>query len=219
MFDVSPPRITGEPNRCLDAFGQPVSFAVGLDLGLHRDYSALVVNEKRVSELGTVFHAVQFAHRFRLGTPYFEVARSVADLVAQLPERPEPAAVWMDRTGIGDSVVEMLRAEGISPWKVVLGAGQNWALNPGRRISLPKSIAVSELNVVLQNGAIGFAADLPFLDQLVRELGTYRVTTTASGADAFSSKTQADHDDLVVALMLSVFGASKHWGIPRTVFL
>jgi hypothetical protein len=218
MFDDAPP-IADVPNHYLDAFGQPVLFSVGLDLGLHRDYSALVVNEKRVSECGTVFHAIRFAHRFRLGTPYFQVARSVADLVAQLPERPEPAAVWMDRTGVGDGVVEMLQAEGISPWKVVLGAGQNWALNPGRRISLPKSIAVSELNVVLQNGAIGIAADLPFLDQLVRELGTYRVTTTASGADSFNSQTEADHDDLVVALMLSVFGASKYWGSPRTVFL
>jgi hypothetical protein len=219
MFDEPPRRIADQPNRYLDAFGQPVSFSVGLDLGLHRDFSAVVVNEKRVSDSGVVFHSIQFAHRFRLGTPYFQVARSIADLVAQLPERPESAAVWMDRTGIGDGVVEMLEAEGVSPWKVVLGAGQNWAVNPGKRISLPKAIAVSELNVVLQNGAIGIAADLPFLDQLVRELGTYRVTSTASGADAFSSQTEADHDDLVVALMLSVFGASKYWGPPRTVFL
>jgi len=58
-----------------------------------------------------------------------------------------------------------------------------------------------------------------FLISWYGSLGTYRVTTTISCADAFGSRTEADHDDLVVALMLSVFGASKYWDPPRTVFL
>ena len=219
MFDAVP-RMVDVPCPALNFWGHPTGFFVGLDLGQARDYSAIIVNEKRVARDGGIFHAIRFAHRFRLGTNYLDVAREVADLMDRLPERPEPPQVWADNTGVGRPVSDLLRDQGLRPWNVNLTAGANWSISGDRTISLPKSIMASTLNVALQNGEIGFAGDLPWLDQLTRELGTYRVTTTAaSGVDSFSARTEADHDDFVVSLGLAVFGASRNFGAARTVII
>lgn len=214
-----PPPIADVPCPALDYFGYPIGFFCGLDLGQARDYSAIIVNEKRVSKDGAVFHAVRYAHRFRLGTNYLDVAREVADLMGRLPQRPEQPELWADNTGVGRPVSDLLREQGLAPWNVNLTAGANWSIGGPRTISLPKAIMASTLNVALQNGDIGFAADLPLLEIITRELGTYRVTQTASGVDSFNSRTEADHDDFVVALGLSVFGASRNFGSARTVML
>jgi hypothetical protein len=78
---------------------------------------------------------------------------------------------------------------------------------------------ISTLNVAFQTGNLGLALDLTCLKQLVRELSTYTVKSTAAGNDTFNSRTEADHDDLVVALGLAVFGGTRNWGASRTVFL
>ena len=203
----------------LDYFGYATGFFVGLDLGQARDFSALVVNEKRVGKDGLVFSAIRYAHQFRLGTNYLHVAAAVADLMVRLPQRPEPPSLWCDTTGVGRPVSDLLRDQGLSPWNVTLTAGQNWSLGANKSISLPKAIMASMINVALQNGDIGFAGDMPWLEQLCRELGTYRVSKTSSGLDSFNAKSEADHDDLVIALGLSVFAASRNWGPNRTVVL
>lgn len=213
------PPIPDTPCPALDLYGLPVGFYIGLDLGQARDHSAIIVNEKRVSQDGAAFHAIRWAHRFRLGTNYLDVAREVADLLGRLPQRPEPPALWADNTGVGRPVSDLLREQGLTPWNVNLTAGANWSISGARTISLPKAIMASTLNVALQNGDIGFAADLPWLEIITRELGTYRVTQTASGVDSFNSRTEADHDDFVVALGLAVFGASRNFQPFRTVML
>ena len=216
MWDVIP-RLVDIPCPALNFFGQPVGFHVGLDLGQARDFSAVVVNEKRVGQDGCVFHAFRYAHRFRLGTNYLIVAQEVANLMEKLPVRPEKPELWADNTGVGRPVSDLLRDQGLTPWNVNLTAGQNWSHSGYHSISLPKAIMASGLNVVLQNGEIGFAGDLPWLEQIVRELGAYRVTATSSGVDSFNSRTEADHDDFVVAIGISVFGAGRNWAGWRTV--
>ena len=213
------PPIADTPCPALDFYGLPLGFYCGLDLGQARDYSAIIVNEKRVSQDGLAFHAIRYAHRFRLGTNYLDVAREVANLLEGLPQRPEKPELWSDVTGVGRPVSDLLREQGLTPWNVNLTAGANWSLNGNKTISLPKAIMASTLNVALQNGDIGFAGDLPWLEIITRELGTYRVTTTAAGVDSFNSRTEADHDDFVIALGLAVFGASRNFKGSRTVLL
>jgi hypothetical protein len=211
--------IADVPCPALEFYGLPAGFYVGLDLGQARDYSAIIVNEKRVAQDGTAFHAIRWAHRFRLGTNYLDVAREVADLMGRLPLRPEPPALWADNTGVGRPVSDLLREQGLTPWNVNLTAGANWSISGPKTISLPKAIMASTLNVALQNGDIGFAGDLPWLAIITSELGSYRVTQTASGADSFNSRTESDHDDFVVALGLAVFGASRNFQSSRTVMI
>ena len=69
------------------------------------------------------------------------------------------------------------------------------------------------------DGTLRIAAGLPFRAQLERELGAFRVTTSAAGNDSFNSRTEADHDDLVIAMGLAVWGASRNIRPRRTVLL
>ncbi|MGE4048938.1 MAG: hypothetical protein AB7F35_29105 [Acetobacteraceae bacterium] len=202
----------------LDRIAKPAGFVLGLDFGMTRDYSALIVNEKRPYWTDDVYHAIRFAHRFKRRTKYQDVAREVADVMARLPPRPEPPALYADSTGVGKPVCDLLRGEGLHPYDVTITAGAHCSYN-GYAISLPKSILVSTLNVALQNGMIGIAGNLPWQEQLVRELGAFRMTVTAAGHDVFNSRTEADHDDLVIALGLAVWGAARVFRTFRTVFL
>src|SRR6185503_20854674 len=125
--------------------GEATGFVVGLDLGQVRDHSAVVINEKRM--LGwrdEPTHVIRFVHRFRLGVKYHDVAREVADLIAQLPRLPDPPMLYADSTGVGRPVCDLLREEGLTPFDVTLTAGANWSIS-GRSISLPKSLLASTL--------------------------------------------------------------------------
>jgi hypothetical protein len=199
---------------------EPIGFHIGLDLGQVRDFSAITVNRKHL-ELGTdeVFHCIVFSHRFKLGTPYPDVARETAELIEQLPKLAEPPRLFADATGVGRPLIDLLRGEGLSPLAVTLTGGQHWSMAPGGWISLPKSEMVSTMTVALQRRQVAIAAEMPWLKQMIGELQNYRLSQTAAGNAAFNARSEADHDDLVVSLGLSIFGASKRWGAPRRVII
>jgi hypothetical protein len=198
----------------------PIGFCVGLDLGQARDFSAITVNRKHVDlSTGDPFHSIVFTHRFKRGTPYPDVARETAELLEQLPALAEPPQLFADSTGVGRPLIDLLRGEGLRPFAVTLTGGQHWSVTPGGWISLPKSEMVSTMTVALQRRMVAIAADMPWLKQMVAELQNYRLSQTAAGNATFNARNEADHDDLVVSLGLSIFGASKRWGPPRTVML
>jgi hypothetical protein len=185
-----------------------------------RDFSAVVVNEKRVPfwTPDEPFHLMRYAHRFRIGTKYGDVAREVAAIMQQLPARPEKPQLYADSTGVGRPVCDLLRDNGLNPFDVTLTGGANWATN-GNQISLPKSVLASTLNVGFQTRSIIIAADLPWRDQLTRELEAFHVSRSDAGNDQFGSRTEADHDDLVIALGLAVWPATIGAITGRTIML
>ena len=198
----------------------PIGFCVGLDLGQARDHSAITVNRKHIElSTGNPFHCIVLSHQFKLGTPYPDVARETAELLAQLPDLAEPPQLFADSTGVGRPLIDLLRGEGLMPFAVTLTAGQHWHMAPGGWISLPKSEMVSTMTVALQRRMVAIAAEMPWLKQMVVELQTYRLSQTTAGTATFNARTEADHDDLVISLGLSIFGASKRWGGPRVVML
>lgn len=209
-----------EAESHLRHFGNAVGYYIGLDLGMARDHSAIVVNEKRVVlwQPETPFHVIRWAHRFRLGTKYGDVAREVASIIEQLPSRPEPVRLFADSTGVGRPVCDQLRDQGLQPTDVTLTGGSHWAWN-GANVSLPKSLLASTLNVNFQNGSIVMAGALPWRTQMVRELEAFRVSRTDAGNDAFNARTEADHDDFVIALGLAVWAAAFGGQTARTFII
>lgn len=200
-------------------FGNPVGFFIGLDLGMARDHSAIVVNEKRVSVWSEEpFHIIRWSHRFKLGTKYGDVAREVASIMAQLPERPDKPKLFADSTGVGRPVCDQLREAGLKPVDVTLTGGANWSWLEGR-VSLPKALLASTLNVGFQNNSIVMAGAMRWREQITRELEAFRVTRSDAGNDQFNARTEADHDDFVVALGLAVWGASFGGRMPKLVFI
>jgi hypothetical protein len=180
---------------------------------------------------GDIVYDLVYLKRPKLGTPYDTIAKRVADLICEL--EPQGAfgelgqvTLCVDGTGVGRGVVDMLDSEfkrrGATSKAVprvdfrrVSVTGSNTSLKRPERTngywSVPKKDLVFPAVAAFQQGKIriGKVTDR---DALVNELRNYRRTTNiASGAMAFEPWRESDHDDLLFALCLALWG----WQQPR----
>ena len=228
------------------------TFTIGLDLGQAQDYTALTVIHTTKRPVGEPYEMMQLANplfvrhdgynpmhrarvqpaetvhhlrhieRYPLGTPYPDIARSVREIMHQEPLRGA-CTLAVDATGAGRPVVDMLREAGVKPLRAVSihgGGGVTWE---GGFVRVPKRDLVSNLQVLLQNERIKFAAGLQHLPLLVSELENFKAKINiATGQDTYEAWREKEHDDLVLALALSCWEAertsSSDWSnAPRCV--
>jgi hypothetical protein len=203
----------------------PRRYSVGVGLGQANDPTAIAVLEKgiappqtalfsptgespgnRLVEGSTVYDLV-YLHRPKLGTAYDTIARKVADLVCEL--EPQGAfgelgqvTLSVDGTGVGRGVVDMLRTE--------------FQCRGSKSRAVPKvdfrAVSVTGSNTSLKrpeskNGKIRIAKGIKDRDALVNELRNYKRTTNiATGNVSFEPWRESDHDDLLFATCLALWG-------------
>jgi Terminase RNaseH-like domain len=180
----------------------------------------------RLVEGDVVFDLV-YLKRPKLGTPYDTIARRVADLICEL--EPQGAfgelgqvTLSVDGTGVGRGVVDMLRTEfqrrGTTSldvpkvdFRAVSVTGSNTSLKRPTRThgywSVPKKDLVFPAVAAFQQGKIRIAKGIKDRETLVHELKNYsRTTNIATGNLAFEPWRESDHDDLLFAVCLSLWG-------------
>jgi hypothetical protein len=180
-----------------------------LDLGQAAQYTALAIVERtRTPDPEKPFqttrsYAVRHLQRWPLKTAYEDIARDVAGLVAQPPLNRPLLAV--DQTGVGQTVVGMVRRAGIpaSVYPVTMTFGSAVA-PPGDDCSthLPKRDLAGVLELLLQAQRLRFAA-LPQRELLAQELRQFQLKQPAAGAETVESWRERPHDDLVLAVALA----------------
>ncbi|MQA88709.1 MAG: hypothetical protein GEU90_00540 [Gemmatimonas sp.] len=143
-----------------------------------------------------------------MGTPY----PVVVDHVQALRERgsllEHPLVV--DATGVGRPVVDMLKKQGVRRLVDITITGGDSVTSSGASYRVPKRDLVGLLQVLLQSGRLRFAAGLPLVDTLVRELLAFRVKISADTAhDSYGAWREGSHDDLVLAVALAAWYAEK----------
>ena len=176
---------------------------------------------------GDIVYDLVYLKRPKLGTPYDTIAKRVADLVCEL--EPEgafgelgQATLSVDGTGVGRPIVDMLDTEfkrrGASSKSVprvdfrrVSVTGSNTTLKRPDKSngywSVPKRDLVFPAVAAFQQGRIRIAKGIKDRDALVNELKNYRRTTNiATGNMAFEPWRESDHDDLLFAVCLSLWG-------------
>jgi hypothetical protein len=171
--------------------------------------AACVVNDALNGRDGAVRHSITFLHRFPLGTSYPDVVEGVASLMRQLPARRRMPTLTVDSTGVGKPVVDLIRARGLFPIGVSITAGDAVTRSAADDWRIAKRVLVSGLQVALQTGRLQVAAALPLTTILVRELSSFSAKISASGSASFEAWREADHDDLVLALAISVWHAEE----------
>jgi hypothetical protein len=182
--------------------------------------------ENRLVE-GDIVYDLVYLKRPKLGTPYDVIAKRVADLICEL--EPEGAfgelgqvTLSVDGTGVGRGVVDMLDTEfkrrGASSKSVprvdfrrVSVTGSNTTLKRPDRSngfwSVPKRDLIFPLVAALQQNKVRIAKDVKDRDALVHELQNYRrVVNISTGNMAFEPWRESDHDDLLFAAALSLWG-------------
>jgi len=147
-------------------------------------------------------YAIRHMMRFSLGTPYPEIIRAVAALLGQAPLAGR-AALIVDATGVGRPVVDALRDAQLDPYAVTITGGDR-VVRDGREVRVPKRDLAMVVQVLLQQRRLRFAAELPLLDVLKRELQSFEVKINpATAHDSYLSWREGAHDDLVLAAALS----------------
>lgn len=190
----------------------PLTVLVGVDIGQKRDPTAVCVAEAQQRKVGgrvETHFLVRHLERLPLGTPYPAVSdsvTSVADRVrARTGVRP---TVFVDATGVGQAVVDLLRgrvrsAEVVPVW---FTSGERrterWD-SGGRRVSLGKAYMVSRLQALLGSGRLHLPKTVE-AEALTRELLNYELRVDEDGHERFGAFKTGTHDDLATALGLAV---------------
>lgn len=174
-------------------------YVAGLDLGQSRDYSALVVVEhlllaKETPQQVRRYERCDAVHveRFALGTPYPAVVEQVCRTLMTAPLRGQ-TDLLLDATGVGrgitDLFYEAFREGRIDrpPYPLTITADN-------------KRDLISTLQALVQTERLRFAAGLPQMEQLRKEMLGFTAKISTSGRDSYEALTEAIHDDLVIAL-------------------
>jgi len=188
---------------------------------------------------GTPVFDLVYLKRPKLGTPYDTIARRVADLVCELEPKGSfgelgHVTLSVDGTGVGRGVVDMLRSEfqrrGSTSravpkvdFRAVSVTGSNTSLkrpeSKNGYWSVPKKDLVFPAVAAFQQGKIRIAKGIKDRDALVNELKSYKRTTNiATGNVSFEPWRESDHDDLLFAVCLALFGWQRQTG-QRTLRL
>jgi hypothetical protein len=196
--------------------------SVGFDVGFQRDYSAICVLAP--TEDGERWECV-YAARLPLvaATEEYGQFRGQAQILAAaigqyLDSVKTRVRLLFDATGTGLGTAGVIREElpvsrrlDVHP-VVYRGEGER-PKHDDRRWLVPKVVMVERLMVMLENEQL-LIGEFDDADLLRRELVAFQGRLTASGVMRYDAATSGGtgHDDLVNALMMSVYGAVGEGG-------
>jgi hypothetical protein len=179
---------------------------VGVDIGQRRDPTAIAVveQEHRGSE---THHMVRYLERLPLGSPYPAVAERVAAVVrgVHTATSGEAPTLYMDATGVGTPIVDVLRAVGVGDLAQLVAVyfthGDRRKVERGE-VKLGKAWLVSRMQALLQSGLLHLPRTAE-ADALGKELLDYEIRVTEDANDRYGAFRVGAHDDLVTALGLA----------------
>jgi hypothetical protein len=194
-------------------------YFVGADLGQSRDYSTIAVVE-RAELRGDFDHAywawrketafrLRMLERIPLGTPYPDVARRIVE-VTQAKELGGQSHLIVDATGVGRTVVDLLREErpAATLLPVVVTAAPLESMKDNYYV-VPKRDLIVGLQVMFQQGRLQMAHDLQHADVFVEELLAMETKVTLAGREVYGVWREGKHDDLVFAVALACWGVRR----------
>lgn len=159
-------------------------YVVGWDVAKYQDYSVFTVIDCNTGQ-------VVAWERFN----GIEYQRQIARLAA-LTQRYNNAHVVMDVTGVGDPILEEVRAQNIS----VEGY---YFTNTSKKELIDRSVVAIERQLV----------HFPRIDVLLNELKAYSYEITKSRNIIYGAP-DGEHDDCVISLALAIYGAKIGSALP-----
>ncbi len=185
---------------------------IGADIGQKHDPTAVAVAERelRVEDSGAeTYHIIRHLERLPLGTPYPAVATRLREIVRGThQQRVYVHRVYVDATGVGQPVVDLLAGSGAGAIGAPLRAvyftyGDRRVEKEDKTISLGKAWLVSRVQALLQTGRI-LLPKTAESEVLAKELLDYEIRVTEDANDHYGAFSTGAHDDLVTALGLAV---------------
>lgn len=175
----------------------PLIVALDPALSGSGDHAALVV----IEAVGKTYD-LRFASR-RKG----QRVGALIENTQHLLERIGGGLLVLDRTGLGLPIYQQFQDSGLRPFPVVI-TGSSGAQFNARGASVPSRDLVNNLQIILEQGRLRIARDLPALSQLETELLSFQVSVSDSGHARYAAAPGCS-DDFVFALMLALYVAEK----------
>jgi phage FluMu gp28-like protein len=160
-------------------------FAVGVDLGKHQDYSVVATVEKTGTGVLNLVHCYQFP----LETPYATV---IGYLKALTGKWREISRIYVDKTGVGDPIVEEMVRAGLPPVE-------------GLTFTEPMK---EQIATMLKQNMVEKLLQMPYDREIINELNVERFELTKAGRIKFAHP-EGTHDDRFWAITLAVYAARQ----------
>jgi len=208
------------------------SIRMGVDLALKQtgDYTAIMVVEE-VDGVEDEFDA-RLYERLPRGTSLFAIIARVIEIrdnikaiqdqrdkdAGKEPDEIDnygPDEILVDQSGLGDPIVEEMRARGLEVTGVNLTGGNTITeeyVSGGRHISIPKTALISRLSalagiIVEEDGSkhsrLHLDSRSPYATDMMEELRGFRMKVTPSANLQFEPFKTGGYDDLIVAAGLA----------------
>ena len=171
-------------------------------------------------ENGKPEYRVRHLERPPLGTSYVDVVGRILELLTSLED--EELVLAVDTTGVGRPVADMLkrhlnkwlegdrRREITTGWITITG-GDSVTKAEGGGLRVPKRDLASAPLVLMQNGQLKIAAEMPLAETLRKELLNFKVKINISTAhDSYEAWREGDHDDLVLSVALACWAGERY---------
>ena len=210
---------------------------IGIDVGQKVDPTAIAVVERQPRD-GEEHHLVRHLERLPLQTAYPRVAERLTEVVdavrakverrtVSVPFPLDPFArklayvsevrsyepqvrVYVDATGVGQPVVDLLEVAGVRPTACYFTHGDRRTEEAGA-VKIGKAWLVSRLQALLQTGRLHLPRTAE-AQALAEELLVYEIRVDEDGNDRYGAFKVGRHDDMVTALGLAVQQGGPRWG-------
>lgn len=182
---------------------------IGADIGQRKDPTAIAVSEsawrwafgRRESHF-----TVRYIAREPLNTPYPQIASRLHDIKTKLRARENNVPLYVDATGVGIPVIDMMSAYFDDPIACFFTNGDVMEQNKRGDIRVGKAWFVSRLQALLQARRLHIAANKTNeteIAAMLDELRNYEIKINERAKDTYGAFRTGTHDDLVTALGLS----------------
>ena len=200
------------------------TYALGLDLGQAKDWTALCLDHLVIRSDGKLDHHILGLERWR-GERYPHLVRIVRDRVTTLVQSVKPCPAYerryypdnrprvllvIDYTGPGRPVLDMfleanLEAEIIG---VTITGGAEVTRGDDGSYRTPKRDLASTLQIVQQAERFQLSRKLKLAETLITEADNFKAKISLAGHDSYGAAmdwrdTDASHDDLVLSVALA----------------
>jgi hypothetical protein len=182
------------------------------DAGLTRSHTA---QETRPE------YRVRHLERPALGTSYVDVVERILELLGSLAKLDKELVLAVDTTGVGRPLADMLKRH-LEKWLeknrqvrlstawITITGGDSVTKAEGGGLRVPKRDLASAPLVLMQNGQLKIAAEMPLADTLRKELLNFKVKINISTAhDSYEAWREGDHDDLVLSVALACWTGER----------
>ena len=175
-----------------------MTYVLGLDIGKHRDYTALTVVEPSAQTINVVH-----LHRYALGTAYTTIADDLALTLSKSP-LVDAAILGVDATGLGGPFLDLLSER--TPQTPIVGitiTGQRSVKWRSRTdVLVPKGILARTMATLVEQHRLRIASGLALAPLLMTEMSRFRAMIDRNGRIRYAADTSVDtNDDLVLSAM------------------